>query len=151
MVGLGLGIPHPSFESIGFLAVAGFYKTTDHLWKILRPFWDTSLRTSCHEAALLIWWWFSPSVDQELLELATFVFYFQTLLGKYILVLDYKKYFWLLVHIGKWTWFETRAKGLECWLVIYSSASCHVKRIYNMKKVIFLTLEIFFNWNQPNF
>lgn len=71
------------------------------------------------------------------LSLATFVFYFQTLLGKYILVPDYKKYFWLLEHIGKWTWFETRAKDLECWLVIYSSAPCHVKRLYKTKKVIF--------------
>lgn len=38
MVRLGLGISHPSFESVGFLVVAGFYKTTDSLRKIRRPF-----------------------------------------------------------------------------------------------------------------
>ena len=42
MVGLGLGILHLSFESVGFLATAGFYRNTDNLWSILRPFWETS-------------------------------------------------------------------------------------------------------------
>lgn len=38
MVGLGLGILHQIFESIGLAVVAGFYKTTGKLWKNLRPF-----------------------------------------------------------------------------------------------------------------
>lgn len=52
MVRLGLGISHPSFESVGFPVVAGFCKTTHDLQEIQRPFGDTSLRTPGHGAAL---------------------------------------------------------------------------------------------------
>lgn len=152
MLGLGLGTLHPSLHLIGFLAIAEFYKTVGNFWEIPRSLVDISTKVLLAKEQHCPYDDFCHLLTRSYFSyLCLVIFSFRYYWGNMFLPSDYKKSSWLLELIGKWTRFETGVMGHSYWLIC-SLASCHGKKMWNIKKVIFfLTLALLFDWGQPNF